>query len=259
MDFSNKTALVTGGASGLGEATVRRLAASGCNVWIADIQQEKGEELAKELGSKARFRMTDVTSEQEVQATINETLETFGALHIAVSCAGIVAGSKTIGKVDGVYGPHSLDLFSRVIRVNLIGTFNVMRLAAFAMQANTPDHEGERGVIINTSSVAAFEGQIGQVAYAASKGAIASMTLPAARDLAALGIRVVSIAPGLFETPLLQGLPEEVRISLGQQVPFPSRLGRPGEYASLVAAIVGNPMLNGEVIRLDGAIRMAPR
>ncbi len=259
MDFNNKTALVTGGASGLGEATVRRLAAAGCNVWIADIQQDKGEQLAKELGSKAGFRMTDVTSEQEVQTTIDEALATFGGLHITVNCAGIVAGSKTIGKTDGVYGPHSLDLFSKVIRINLIGTFNVMRLAAFAMQANAPDREGERGVIINTSSVAAFEGQIGQVAYAASKGAIASMTLPAARDLAASGIRVISIAPGLFETPLLQNLSEEVKLSLGQQVPFPSRLGRPEEYADLVAAIIGNPMLNGEVIRLDGAIRMAPR
>ncbi len=259
MDFNNKTALVTGGASGLGEATVRRLAAAGCNVWIADIQQEKGKKLAKQLGSKAGFRMTDVTSEQEVQAAIDETLVTFGGLHITVNCAGIVAGSKTIGKTGGVYGPHSLDLFSKVIGINLIGTFNVMRLAAFAMQSNVPDEEGERGVIINTSSVAAFEGQIGQVAYAASKGAIASMTLPAARDLASSGIRVVSIAPGLFETPLLQNLPEEVKLSLGQQVPFPSRLGKPGEYADLVAAIIGNPMLNGEVIRLDGAIRMAPR
>lgn len=259
MDFNNKTALVTGGASGLGEATVRKLAASGCNVWIADIQQEKGEQLAKELGSKAGFRMTDVTSVQDVQAAIDDACRTFGALHIAVSCAGIVAGSKTIGKAGGVYGPHSLDLFSKVIDINLIGTFNVMRLAAFAMQSNAPDQEGERGIIINTSSVAAFEGQIGQVAYAASKGAIASMTLPAARDLAPLGIRVMSIAPGLFETPLLQNLPEEVKLSLGQQVPFPSRLGRPDEYAGLVAAIIGNPMLNGEVIRLDGAIRMAPK
>lgn len=259
MDFNNKTALVTGGASGLGEATVRRLAASGCNVWIADIQQEKGEQLAKELGNSARFRMTDVTSEQEVRAAIDDACKTFGALHIAVSCAGIVAGSKTVGKAGGVYGPHSLDLFSKVININLIGTFNVMRLAAFAMQSNAPDRDGERGVIINTSSVAAFEGQIGQVAYSASKGAIASMTLPAARDLAPSGIRVMSIAPGLFETPLLQNLPEEVKLSLGEQVPFPSRLGRPDEYASLVAAIISNPMLNGEVIRLDGAIRMAPK
>ncbi len=259
MDFNNKTALVTGGASGLGEATVRRLAASGCDVWIADIQQEKGEQLAKELGSKARFRMTDVTSGQEVQAAIDEVCRISGALHIAVNCAGIVAGSKTVGKTGGVYGAHSLDLFSKVININLIGTFNVMRLAAFAMRSNVPDQEGERGVIINTSSVAAFEGQIGQVAYAASKGAIASMTLPAARDLAPLGIRVMSIAPGLFETPLLQNLPEEVKLSLGQQVPFPSRLGRPDEYANLVTAIISNPMLNGEVIRLDGAIRMAPK
>lgn len=164
-----------------------------------------------------------------------------------------------MGKTGGVYGAHSLDLFSKVININLIGTFNVMRLAAFAMQSNVPDQEGERGVIINTSSVAAFEGQIGQVAYAASKGAIASMTLPAARDLAPLGIRVMSIAPGLFETPLLQSLSDEVKLSLGQQVPFPSRLGRPDEYANLVTAIISNPMLNGEVIRLDGAIRMAPK
>ena len=259
MELVNKTALVTGGASGLGAATVRRLAAAGCNVWIADIREEKGRQLADELGSRVRFRMTDVASEEEVSATLDSAVEAFGRIDIAVNCAGIVAGSKTIGKTEGVYGPHSLDLFSKVIRVNLIGTFNVMRLAAFRMQSNAPDEEGERGIVINTSSVAAFEGQIGQVAYAASKGAIASMTLPAARDLAALGIRVVSIAPGLFETPLLQNLPDEVKLSLGQQVPFPSRLGRPDEFARLVEAIIGNPMLNGEVIRLDGAIRMAPK
>lgn len=259
MDLNNKVAVVSGGASGLGEATVRYLARNGCSVLILDLQEEKGAALAAELGSGVRFLKTDVTDEAGVSAAIGFAVQSFGSIHIAVSSAGIVAGSKTIGKSAGVYGPHPVGLFSKVLNVNLIGTFNVMRLAAFAMQGNEPDEEGERGVIINTSSVAAYDGQMGQIAYAASKGAIASMTLPAARDLASSGIRVMSIAPGLFETPLLQGLPEEVKASLGQQVPFPPRLGRPEEYARLVGAIISNPMLNGEVIRLDGAIRMAPK
>jgi NAD(P)-dependent dehydrogenase (short-subunit alcohol dehydrogenase family) len=186
-------------------------------------------------------------------------LQTFGSINILVNCAGIAPARKIVGKVDGIYGPHAFDLFEKTIRINLIGTFNVMRLAAFAMEKNDPNEEGERGVIINTASVAAYDGQMGQVAYAASKGGIVSMTLPVARDLAKSGIRVMAIAPGLFETPLLMGLPEDARISLGQQVPFPSRLGKPSEYALLAKSIIENPMLNGEVIRLDGAIRMAPR
>lgn len=259
MDLTGKTAIVSGGASGLGEATTRRLAGEGCNVLIFDLHEGRGRELEKEFGGQVRLHIGDVTQENQVQAAIDETLRAYRSLHIAVNCAGIVAGSKTVGKINGVPGPHPFGLFNTVVQVNLVGTFNVMRLAAFAMQANEPDENGERGVVINTSSVAAFDGQIGQIAYAASKGAIASMTLPAARDLASLGVRVMAIAPGLFETPLLANLPEEVKTSLGQQVPFPPRLGKPAEFADLVAAIVRNPMLNGEVIRLDGAIRMAPR
>ncbi|GAB3328724.1 3-hydroxyacyl-CoA dehydrogenase [Larkinella ripae] len=259
MHFTNTTALVTGGASGLGEATVRQFHALGANVVILDLNEEKGEALAADLLDRTRFVRTDVTSETDVQAAVDLAVQEFGSLHIAVNCAGIAEARKTLGKVDDSYGPHSLAVFEKVIKINLIGTFNVIRLAAFAMEKNAPNDEGERGVIINTASVAAYDGQIGQVAYAASKGGIASLTLPVARDLARTGIRVMTIAPGLFETPLLLGLPEEARLSLGQQVPFPSRLGRPQEYALLAKAIVENPMLNGEVIRLDGAIRMAPK
>lgn len=259
MNLRNSIAIVTGGASGLGEATVRYFVGLGARVAVLDLQEGQGAAMADEFPGRVKYIRTDVCDEAQVQAAIDQTLETFGAVHVAVSCAGIVAGSKVVGKSNGVFGPHPLDLFSKVIQVNLIGTFNIMRLAAFAMQRNTPNEEGERGVIINTSSVAAFDGQIGQTAYAASKGAIASMTLPAARDLASFGIRVMAIAPGIFETPMLAGLPEEVRESLGKQVPFPSRLGRPVEFARLAASIVENPMLNGEVIRLDGAIRMAPK
>jgi NAD(P)-dependent dehydrogenase (short-subunit alcohol dehydrogenase family) len=263
MDVAQSTALVTGGASGLGEATVRLLVSKGANVIIADLNEEQGSSLADELGSNVRFIKTDVTNEADVQAAVNLAVETFGALHINVNCAGIAEARKTVGKVAGTYGAHSLAVFQQVVTVNLIGTFNVVRLAALAMEYNDPHPEaspfaGERGVIINTASVAAFDGQIGQAAYAASKGGIASMTLPIARDLARSGIRVMTIAPGLFDTPLLAGLPEEARLSLGQQVPFPARLGRPDEYAHLVQAIIENPMLNGEVIRLDGAIRMGP-
>ncbi|WP_234736907.1 3-hydroxyacyl-CoA dehydrogenase [Tellurirhabdus bombi] len=259
MDFLNATALITGGASGLGEATVRLFHEQGANVVIVDLNEERGKALATELGPKVRFVRTDVTSETDVQAAVDLAMQEFGYLSITVNCAGIAEARKTIGKVDGLYGPHSLAAFEKTIKINLIGTFNVIRLAAFAMEKNTPNTEGERGVIINTASAAAFDGQIGQVAYAASKGGIVSMTLPIARDLARTGIRVMTIAPGLFETPLLLGLPEEARLSLGQQVPFPSRLGRPQEYALLAKSIVENPMLNGEVIRLDGAIRMAPK
>lgn len=259
MHFTNTTALVTGGASGLGEATARLFHAQGANVILVDLNEQRGHALAAELGEKVRFIKTNVADEADVQAAVDLAMQAFGALHIAVNCAGIAEARKTIGKVEGVYGPHSLAAFEKTIKVNLIGTFNVIRLAAFAMERNEPNAEGERGVIINTASVAAYDGQIGQAAYSASKGGIVGMTLPIARDLAKSGIRVMTIAPGLFETPLLAALPEDARISLGQQVPFPSRLGRPQEYAMLAKAIVENPMLNGEVIRLDGAIRMAPK
>lgn len=259
MNLQNATALVTGGASGLGEATVRMLVANGANVVIADLNDERGNALADELGQAVRFQRTDVTNEADVQSAVNLAAETFGGLHINVNCAGIAEARKTLGKVDGVYGAHSLAAFQKTIAVNLIGTFNVIRLSALAMERNEPNEQGERGVIVNTASVAAYDGQMGQAAYSASKGGIVGMTLPIARDLARSGIRVMTIAPGLFETPLLLGLPEEARISLGQQVPFPSRLGRPDEYAQLAKAILENPMLNGEVIRLDGAIRMAPK
>lgn len=259
MDLKGKVALVTGGASGLGAATVLHLAGKGCHVVYFDLQEGETVSAAAGLQGKVHFQCVDVTNENQVQGGVDFALHTFGGLHILVNCAGIVAGSKVVGKSAGVLGPHSYDLFQKVIQINLIGTFNVMRLAAFAMQGNTPDAGGERGVIVNTASVAAYDGQVGQVAYAASKGGIASMTLPAARDLATFGIRVMAIAPGLFETPLLGSLPDEVKESLSKQVPFPSRLGRPAEYSGLVEAIVTNPMLNGEVIRLDGAIRMAPR
>jgi NAD(P)-dependent dehydrogenase (short-subunit alcohol dehydrogenase family) len=264
MNLQKATALVTGGASGLGEATVRMLAANGANVIVLDLNEERGQALATELGETVRFQKTDVTSEADVQAAVNLAITTFGNLNITVNCAGIAEARKTIGKVDGVYGAHSLAVFQKVIAINLIGTFNVIRLAALAMEANAPGDkasgfEGERGVIINTASVAAYDGQMGQAAYSASKGGIVGMTLPIARDLARSGIRVMTIAPGLFETPLMQSLPEEARISLGQQVPFPSRLGQPAEYAMLVKSILENPMLNGEVIRLDGAIRMGPK
>lgn len=259
MNLQQATALVSGGASGLGEATVRAFHAAGANVIIADLNQDRGNALVTELGDRVRFALTNVVNEADVQQAVNLAVETFGALHIAVSCAGIAEARKTLGKVGGEYGPHSLDAFRRTIEINLIGTFNVIRLAAFAMEKNVPNEEGERGVLINTASVAAYDGQIGQAAYSASKGGIVGMTLPIARDLAKSGIRVMTIAPGLFETPLLAGLPEEARLSLGQQVPFPSRLGRPAEYGLLAKSIVENPMLNGEVIRLDGAIRMAPK
>ena len=259
MQLINATAIVTGGASGLGEATARMLVANGANVVILDLNDERGNALADELGTRARFHRTNVTDEADVQAAVNLTIETFGRLHINVNCAGVAEARKTIGKVDGVYGAHSLAAFQKVISINLIGTFNVIRLAALAMEHNSPNDEGERGIIINTASVAAYDGQIGQAAYSASKGGIVGMTLPIARDLSRSGIRVMTIAPGLFETPLLASLPEEARLSLGQQVPFPSRLGRPSEYALLAKSIIENPMLNGEVIRLDGAIRMAPK
>ena len=259
MQLQNSTALITGGASGLGEATARLFLSQGANVVILDLNETSGKSLEQEFPGKLKFVKTDVADEVDVKLAVNAAVELFGSIQIVVNCAGIAIARKTIGKVDGIYGPHSLEVFEKTIRVNLIGTFNVIRLAGFAMENNDPNEEGERGVIINTASVAAFDGQIGQAAYAASKGGIVSMTLPIAREFAKAGIRVMTIAPGLFETPLLMDLPEEARISLGQQVPFPSRLGRPTEYALLAKSIVENPMLNGEVIRLDGAIRMGPK
>jgi 3-hydroxyacyl-CoA dehydrogenase / 3-hydroxy-2-methylbutyryl-CoA dehydrogenase len=249
MKIEGAGALVAGGASGLGAATARRLAAGGARVTVADLNAEKGEALAGEIGGS--FVACDVTKSDEVVAAV----EAAGELRISVCCAGIGWAERTAGK----RGPHSLEPFQTVINVNLIGTFNVLRLAAAAMLANEPDAEGERGVCINTASIAAYDGQIGQIAYSASKGGIVGMTLPAARDLASMGIRVVTVAPGLFDTPLLAGLPEEARTALGEQVPHPHRLGRPEEYGDLAAHIVANPMLNGEVIRLDGALRMPPR
>jgi len=255
MQISGNTFLVSGGASGLGGATSRLLAESGANVVIADINKDKGSALASELGAKTRFVECNVTDEDSVKAAIAVAVTNFGGLNGAINCAGIGTGEKTVGKD----GPHSLDRFKRVIEVNLIGTFNVIRLAATQMSSQSPNAAGERGVIVNTASIAAFDGQIGQAAYSASKGGIVGMTLPVARDLARTGIRVVTIAPGLFDTPLLAGLSEEIRASLGAQVPFPSRLGDPAEYAALAKHIIENEMLNGETIRLDGALRMAPK
>jgi NAD(P)-dependent dehydrogenase (short-subunit alcohol dehydrogenase family) len=247
--------IVTGGASGLGEASGRALASAGARVVIADLQAERGEALARELGAAARFVRTDVASEADGQAAVDTALRTFGGLRGLVNCAGIATAGRTVGK----NGPHPLDSFARTITVNLVGTFNMIRLAAAAMARGAPDEGGERGVIVNTASVAAFDGQVGQAAYSASKGGIVGMTLPIARDLSRDGIRVMTIAPGIFETPMMDSMSDEVRESLGKMVPFPSRLGRPAEYAALVVHIAENAMLNGEVIRLDGAIRMAPK
>jgi 3-hydroxyacyl-CoA dehydrogenase/3-hydroxy-2-methylbutyryl-CoA dehydrogenase len=255
MRIEGASALVAGGASGLGAATVRRLHAGGAHVTIADLNAERGEALATELGERAAFAACDVTDEAQVRQAVAAAAAQPGGLRISVCCAGIGWAEKTAGK----RGAHALEPFETVIAVNLVGTFNVLRLAATGMLATEPDEEGERGVCVNTASIAAFDGQIGQIAYSASKGGIAGMTLPAARDLASAGIRVCTIAPGLFDTPLLAGLPEPARAALGAQVPHPSRLGRPDEYAALAAHIVENAMLNGEVVRLDGALRMPPR
>ena len=254
MDIRNSTFLVTGGGSGLGGATAEMIVADGGNVVIADVSPS-GEAFAAKLGKQARFVRTDVTDEKQGKAAVDLALSAFGALNGLINCAGIAIGEKTIGKE----GPHALASFTRVITINLIGTFNMIRLAADAMAKQAPLPSGERGVIVNTASVAAFDGQIGQAAYSASKGGVVGMTLPVARDLARSGIRVVTIAPGIFETPMLMGMPKDVQDSLGKQVPFPSRLGRPAEYAALVRHIVQNEMLNGETIRLDGAIRMGPK
>src|SRR5687767_316441 len=253
MQIRNSIFLVTGGASGLGAASARMAAEGGAKVVIADMQADAGEKLAKELGG--RFVKTDVTSEADGKAAVALAQKEFGGLHGLVNCAGIGTAERTVGKD----GPHNLAHFTKVISINLIGSFNMIRLAAAAMINASPNAAGERGVIVNTASVAAFDGQIGQAAYSASKGAIVGMTLPIARDLSRNGIRICTIAPGIFETPLLAGLPKEAQDSLGKQVPFPSRLGRPAEYAQMVKAIVEIEMLNAETIRLDGAIRMAPR
>jgi NAD(P)-dependent dehydrogenase (short-subunit alcohol dehydrogenase family) len=256
MRIDGSSALVAGGASGLGEATVRHLHGAGAHVTIADVNAQRGEALAGELGARASFTHADVTDPGTVEAAVvHAAAQAEGGLRICVCCAGIGHGER----VSGRRGAHALEPFEKVIAVNLIGTFNVLRLASAAMLGNEPLDSGERGVCINTASIAAFDGQIGQVAYSASKGGIVGMTLPAARDLAVGGVRVCTIAPGTFETPLLGELSEETQRALGEAVPFPSRLGQPSEYAALAAHIVSNQMLNGEVIRLDGALRMPPR
>lgn len=247
--------IVTGGCSGLGAATVRMIAEAGGCVMIADLDRDRGEAISREFGDKVRFLRTDVTSAEDGAALVAAAAEAFGPLRGLVNCAGVAPAQKVIGRE----GPHSLESFTRTIGINLVGSFNMLRLAASAIQHSEPDAEGERGVIINTASIAAFDGQIGQAAYAASKGGIAAMTLPIARELARYGIRVMSIAPGVFETPMMAGMPAEVREALGGSVPFPPRLGKPSEFAALVRHILENNMLNGEVIRLDGAIRMNAR
>ena len=255
MQIQNAVFLIAGGGSGLGAATAKMLVENGASVVLADINKEAGIAKQTELGPKACFVETNVTEEASVQAAVDLCVSTFGGIHGAVNCAGVAPGERVVGK----NGPHSLSNFRRTLEINLLGTFNVIRLAAHAMSLLPPSASGERGVIINTSSVASFEGQIGQAAYAASKAGVNGMTLPIAREFAKLGIRVMTIAPGIFDTPMLQGMSDEIRASLGAQIPFPSRLGRPDEYAALVKHIIENEVLNGEVIRLDGAIRMGAR
>jgi 3-hydroxyacyl-CoA dehydrogenase / 3-hydroxy-2-methylbutyryl-CoA dehydrogenase len=255
MNLKDAVAVVTGGGSGLGEATAHEFAQGGARIAILDLPNSPGAKVAESLGEKGLFVAADVASGEAVEQAIAKAVERFGTIHIAVNCAGIGRAQRTVTRE----GPHSLDLFTKVVQINLIGTFNTIRLAAHQMAKNSPNSEGERGVIINTASIAAFDGQIGQAAYSASKGGVVGLTLPVARDLASLGIRVCTIAPGTFDTPMLALLPEPARKALGAQIPFPSRLGRPSEYAALARHIVENPMLNGETIRLDGALRMAPR
>jgi NAD(P)-dependent dehydrogenase (short-subunit alcohol dehydrogenase family) len=255
MQIGNHVFLVTGGASGLGAAVARRFAGEGGFVVIADLNRAAGEALAGELGEAARFACTDVTSENDGQAAVDLALRSFGHLHGLVNCAGIAPSEKVVGR----NGPHPLDVFAKTVSINLVGTFNMIRLAAAAIAKEAPGEDGERGAIVNTASIAAFDGQVGQAAYAASKGGVVALTLPVARELARSGIRVVTIAPGVFETPMVAGFPQEVQEALGKSVPFPARLGRPAEFAALVKHICENTMLNGETIRLDGALRMAPR
>lgn len=255
MQLSNSTILITGGSSGLGRGCAERLVQAGANVVIADLNEQQGMTLCETLGESSRFVKTDVTSEDDAQNAVQQAIDSFGPLRGVVSCAGILGAARVAGR----RGPHDLELFRRVVEVNLIGTFNVLRFAAAAMTENDPDEEGERGAIINTSSVAAFEGQIGQAAYAASKGGVASMTLPVARELADFGIRVVAIAPGVFRTPMMEAAPPQVLESLKEQAVFPKRLGEPADFAALVQHVLENPMLNGQIIRLDGAVRMGPK
>jgi 3-hydroxyacyl-CoA dehydrogenase/3-hydroxy-2-methylbutyryl-CoA dehydrogenase len=255
MEIKGKTVVITGGASGLGLATAKNLSQQGAKVAIWDLNREGGENTASELGENAIFNPVDVSDETSVAEALKAVVAKFGTVHAAINCAGIGIPAKLLGKE----GPVDMKGWTKTIMINLIGTVNVIRLAAEQMNQNPPNSDGERGVIVNTASVAAYEGQIGQTAYAASKAGIIGVTLPAAREFAPLGIRVVTVAPGLFETPMMMGLPEKVQEALGMSVPFPSRLGRPSEYAGLVAHIIENPMINGETIRLDGALRMAPR
>ncbi|MBB3809395.1 3-hydroxyacyl-CoA dehydrogenase [Pseudochelatococcus contaminans] len=255
MQVADRVFLITGGASGLGATVAEHLVEQGAKVVLADIGREAGEAKAAELGEAARFVATDVTNAEQAQAAVQRAVGDFGRLDGLVSCAGVAPGERVVGR----QGPHSLELFNRVININLVGTFNVLRLAADVISRNEPGEDGERGVIVNTASVAAFDGQIGQAAYAASKAGVAGLTLPVARELARFGIRVVTIAPGIFETPMMAAMTEEVRASLGATVPFPARLGKPVEFAGLVQHIIENRYLNGEVIRLDGALRMAAK
>src|SRR4051812_5157427 len=255
MQIKNRVFIVTGGGSGLGAAVARTLVANGAQVVVADINRAASDAIAVELGDNLRFAPTDVTSEADGKAAVQLALDSFGHLHGLVNCAGVAPGEKVLGRD----GPHRLESFARAVSINLIGTFNMVRLAADAIVKEMPGEDGERGVIVNTASIAAYDGQIGQAAYAASKGGVLALTLPIARELARYGVRVVTIAPGIFETPMMADMPQDVQDSLGKSVPFPSRLGRPPEYAALVQHICENTMLNGEVIRLDGALRMAPR
>lgn len=255
MKIEGSVFLITGGGSGLGAATAKLLAATGGKVVVTDVNDKAVQAVAAEIGASARGMVADVTQEAPMQAAVELAVTTFGALHGAISCAGVAPGERVLGKT----GPHKLDSFRRTIDINVVGTFNTLRLAAAAMANNTPSAEGERGVIINTASIAAWEGQIGQAAYGASKAAVVGMALPIARELARVGIRVVTIAPGIFDTPMLAAMSEEIRASLAAQIPFPSRLGQPDDYARLAAFIVENTMLNAEVIRLDGAIRMGAK
>ncbi|CAH2600723.1 SDR family NAD(P)-dependent oxidoreductase [Rhodovastum atsumiense] len=255
MRIENRVFLVSGGASGLGAATVRALAAAGARVVIADLAREAGLALAAELGERARFVATDVTSAADGEAAVALARTAFGGLHGLVNCAGVAPSERVLGRA----GPHGLDSFARTVAINLVGSFNMIRLAAALIAEGEPDEGGERGVIVNAASIAAFDGQVGQAAYAASKAGVVGLTLPVARELARVGIRVVTIAPGVFETPMMAAMPADVRESLGRTVPFPSRLGDPAEFAALVRHICENPMLNGSVIRLDGALRMPPR